>query len=176
MWKTLSTKVLYKHPRLILLEDDIEMENGVIGKYLKFDENRSCVATIICVRDDGKILVQKQLAYPYNKKIFQFPGGGIGKDEDPEIGINRELSEESKIKANKVEFIGKHLLNNRRSTLMNYIYVGTDLIECVADSEPEEENMENLWMSEEEIDDLIRKGEDVEVNMLASWTFYKLRK
>jgi 8-oxo-dGTP pyrophosphatase MutT (NUDIX family) len=176
MWKKLSSKVLYEHPRLTLVEDEVEMENGITGKYLKFDDKRFCVATIICVGSDGKILVQKQLSYPYNKEIFQFPGGGVDKGEDPEVGVNRELSEESKLKAQSLKFIGKHLINNRRSTLMNYVYVGTDLVEAFSNAEPEEEEIKNIWMTESEIDDLIRKDEDIEVNMLASWTFYKLKK
>ena len=176
MWKRISTKKIFTHPRIELWEDVVELPNGEKTDYLRYDESQSCIVSVLCKREDGKILVQKQLSYPYNKDVYQFPGGRAGIDEKKEVAANRELSEESDVMAGRLELLGKHLLNNRRSTQMDYVFLGTDIKDAPSDCEPEEEDTQNIWMSVEEIDGLIRKGEDVEGNMLCAWAMYKVYK
>lgn len=170
MWKKLSSKTLFTHPRITLIEDEIELSNGSKTNYLRFD-NISNVVAVICKREDGRILMQREYAYPPNQKLFQFPGGAINLNENLEIGANRELMEESKLKANDLKFLGKFLINNRRSDAMVYVYLGTDLEESYLDSDIEEE-IENFWFSEEEITAMIREGKIIEQDALAGWAMY----
>ena len=173
MWKKLSSKTLFAHPRITLIEDEIELSNGQKTNYLRFG-NISNVVAVICKRGDGKILMQREYAYPPNQKLFQFPGGAIHLDENLEIGANRELMEESKLKANDLQFLGKFLINNRRSDAMTYIYLGTDLEESYLDSDMEEE-IENFWFSEEEITAMVRERKIIEQDALAGWAMYLCR-
>ena len=170
MWNKLSSKTLFAHPRITLIEDEIELSNGDKTNYLRFD-NINNVAAVICKREDGRILMQREYAYPPNQKLFQFPGGAINPDEDLAFGANRELMEESKIKANNLQFLGKFLINNRRSDAMVYIYLGTDLEESYLDSDIEEE-IENFWFFEDEITAMIREGKIIEQDALAGWAMY----
>ncbi|MFZ5391879.1 MAG: NUDIX hydrolase [Patescibacteria group bacterium] len=170
MWNKLSSKILFTHPRITLIEDEVELSNGDKTNYLRFD-NISNVAAVICKREDGKILMQREYAYPPNQKLFQFPGGAINLDENFENGANRELMEESKIKANNLQFLGKFLINNRRSDAMVYVYIGTGLEESYLDSDIEEE-IENFWFSKEEITAMIREGKIIEQDALAAWAIY----
>ncbi len=170
MWNKLSSKTLFSHPRITLIEDEVELSNGQKTNYLRFD-NISNVVAVIGKREDGKILMQREYAYPPNQKLFQFPGGAINLNENLESGANRELREESKLKANNLKFLGKFLINNRRSDAMVYTYLGTDLVESYLDSDIEEE-IENFWFSEEEITDMIREGKIIEQDALASWAMY----
>ena len=52
MWKRLKTTVLYKHPRLTLVEDDIQLPNGRVVQYLKFADGLDAV-TIICIKNNN---------------------------------------------------------------------------------------------------------------------------
>jgi len=73
MWRTLSSKEIFNHPRLTLVEDEIMLPNGTKTTYLKYKDSGIRGATIICQRDDNKILLSKEYSYPPNKILFQFP-------------------------------------------------------------------------------------------------------
>jgi ADP-ribose pyrophosphatase len=171
MWKTVSSKEIFNHPRLTLIEDEIILPNGHRINYLKDKDNGGCAVTIITKRD-GKILIQREYSYPPNQKLFQFPGGAVPAGEEPEIGANRELMEEMGFRANKLELLGSYLINNRRSKKKMYVYVGTDLVEEALDADPEED-IESFWFSEDEIATMIKNGDIINVHSLASWCLYK---
>jgi ADP-ribose pyrophosphatase len=172
MWKTLSSKEIFKHPRLTLIEDDVLLPDGIKIKYLKYKDDGGCAVTIIAKRDDGKILIQREYSYPPNQKIFQFPGGAVSPDEKPEIGANRELMEEMNYKAKNLKLLGSYLINNRRTAAKMYIYLAKNLEEASLE-EDKEEDIESFWFSEEEITKMIRGGKIINCHTLAAWSLYK---
>lgn len=172
MWKILSSKPLFRHPRLSLIEDEVELPNGSKTSYLKYDDDGSCGATVIAKRDDGKILLQREYSHPTGKKLYQFPGGHVPAGETPEVGANREFMEEAGLKSNNLQLLGKYYLNHRRSTAMMHVYLATDLQEAFKKGDPEEE-IESFWYDEKEIDEMIRKGEIINSTVLAAWSLYK---
>ena len=172
MWKTVSSKEIFKHHRLTLIEDEVLLPNGKKIDYLKFKDDGSSSATIICKREDGKILLSKEISYPINKKLYQFPGGNVLANENIKSGANRELAEETDLKAYNLELIGSYLSNNRRSTRKMYVFLATNLSETKTEGDIEEE-IENFWFSEKEIEKMIKKGEIVNCHLLASWALYK---
>ena len=139
MWKTVSSKEVFNHPRLILVEDEVILPNGVKTTYLKYKDDGRCAVTVVAKRDDGKILLQTEYSYPPNQKLFQFPGGHVPHGEKPEVGANRELMEEADLMANKLELLGSYLTNNRRSAKKMLVYLATDLQEKSLDGDPEED-------------------------------------
>lgn len=153
----------------------MELPNGKKTDYLKFKDDGACAATVICRREDGKILVQKEYSHPPRQRLFQFPGGLIPAEEKIEVGANRELMEEAGLKANKLELIGSYLPNNRRSSMKFYIYIGTKPEEASLEGD-DEEDIESFWFSESEIDGMIKKGKIINVHLLAAWAYYKLKK
>lgn len=171
MWKLLSTKEVFTHPRLTLNEDKVELPDGSKTIYLKYKDSGDC-ATIICKKPDGTILLQKEYSYPPNQLLFQFPGGYIPKNENLKIGANRELMEESGFKAKKLSLIGSYLINNRRSASKMFVYLAIDLTKK---SQPgdREEIIENYWFSEKQIETMIKGGKIINNNLLASWALYK---
>lgn len=175
MWKTISSKEIFSHPRLTLIEDEIILPNGVIIDYLRYKDDGSCAVTIIAKRKDGKILLQKEYSYPPNQKLFQFPGGAVPAGEEPEVGANRELMEEMGFRANKLELLGSYLMNNRRSSMKMYLYVATDLVEESLDADPEED-IESFWFLENEISEMIKNGDIINCHALAAWCLYEIRK
>lgn len=171
MWKTISSKEIFNHTRLTLIEDEIILPNGKKTNYLKHKDDGSCCVTIIA-KKEGKILIQKEYSYPPNQKLFQFPGGGVPNGEKLEIGANRELAEEMGLKANNLELLGSYLMNNRRSAKKMYVYLATDLIKKSLTSDPEED-IESFWFSEDEISSMIKNGDIINNHSLASWCLYK---
>ncbi len=173
MWKKIASKILLDHPRLKVLEDEVELPNGHTTKYLKFDSRGNAV-TIIAINNEGKILLQKEYSYPPNEDLYQFPGGFVPNGEELSEGANRELMEEADLKANNLIVLGSYYMNNRKSDSKMYVYVGSDLQKESLPGDLEE-NIQSYWLSENEIEDLIKKGEIKNYTALAAWSLYKLR-
>lgn len=173
MWKQLSSKEIFTHPRLTIIEDRVMLPNGTETDYIKFKETGNTV-TIICKNLENKILLQTEYSYPPNKEILQFPGGFIPNGEDLVQGANRELMEEEGIKANNLFLLGSYLSNNRRSNSRMYVYLGTQLEKQSLPADAEE-IISSQWFTEEEIDHLIATNQIINSNVLAAWLLYKFK-
>lgn len=173
MWKTLSSKEIFSHPRLTLIEDEVLLPSGLQTSYLTFKKTGNC-ATVICRDDQGRILLQKEYSYPSRCDHFQFPGGNVPLGEDIAEGANRELMEEVKLKANKLTLLGLFLLNDRRTDAKSYVFLAENLEKSERDQDPEEE-IENRWVTPSEIERMIISGEIIALDILAAWTLYKLK-
>ncbi len=68
--------------------------------YWKFFNPETFGARIMLTHQGKVLLVQHR-----NSKFWNLPGGGINKNEDPEIGTLRELYEETKIKIDKADYL-----------------------------------------------------------------------
>ncbi len=175
-WKTLSSKIIYTHPYIMLIEDEIILPNGKKTIWLKYYERTGKSVTIICQNNRGKILVQKEYSYPIRKKIYQFPGGYIKVDEDPIIGAKNELLEETGFIPSSLTHLGYYFANDRRSDSKVYVFLAKDLNKGNMQRDPEEEDNELFWFSEDEIDLMINRGDIVQNNFLSSWQLYKVYK
>jgi ADP-ribose pyrophosphatase len=172
-WKTLSSKKIFEHPFITLIEDEVELPSGVRTNWLKFTERTGCSATIICQRADGKILVQEEYIYPVDKKILQFPGGYIDPDKEPEDGAKKELKEETGFIAGVLNHLGSYLFNDRRSDALVHVFLATDLKKGVSERDPGEKYNKIYWFTEEKIDEFISKGKINQCNFLSCWMIYK---
>ncbi len=173
MWKKLASKILLDHPRLKVLEDEVELPSGQRIQYVKFDSTANAV-TIIAVNQEGRILLQKEYSYPPNEELYQFPGGSVPHGEELLKGANRELMEEADLKANNLIELGSYYMNNRKSNSKMYVYVGSDLEKKSLPADLEED-IQSYWFSESEIEDLIKRGEIKNYTVLAAWSLYKLK-
>ncbi len=173
MWQTLSSKEVFSHPRLSIIEDEILLPNGKKTSYIKFKENGNAV-TIICRNQEGKILLQKEYSYPSNQDLYQFPGGAVPLDESIESGANRELMEEAKLFSHSLKLLGSYLVNNRRSNTKMFVFLATNTEERSL-PEDEEEVIQSFWFDESELDRMIIDDKVINTHTLASWTLYKLK-
>lgn len=176
MWKILNTKKIFEHSRVTLVEDDVLLPSGHETKYLKFEYEQNGV-TVIAKNPKGEILISKQYSHPMQKTLWQFPGGGVSLDESPEIGASRELVEETEYRAKKLSFLGDYYMNVRRSTQKMFVYLATDIIEdTTLEKEIEEADIENFWLTENKIDQMIVDNKIDNNHILSSWALYKAHK
>lgn len=172
-WRKLSEKLLLKHPRISIYEDEVELPSGKRTNYLRFT-NRGDAAQVIVVNDSGKILVQKEYSYPPNEWLYQFPGGKIDEHESPADGAKRELAEESQYSADLTD-IGWFYVDNRRTDSKFHVYKAVNIKPISTHIPDDEEEFEHYWFSEQEIDLLIKDGEIKNYSFLAAWALYKAR-
>ncbi len=170
-WKKISSKKIFEHPRIALIEDTVVLPNKHETKYLKFGTKNDCV-TVIPRKKDGKLLIEREYSYPPNVVMFQFPGGGIQDSETLEMAANRELMEEVSYEATKLTKIGEYYTNNRRSSQKMHVFLGEQLKKKSLVGDVEEE-IKTSWVEEKEIEKMIRRGEIVNANLLASWSLLK---
>ncbi len=175
MWKKLGTKILFKHPRITLVEDKIKLQNGNIVPYLRFIENNIASVTIICFQDD-LVLVQSEYSYPTGEILYQFPGGKVEKNENIKKAAKREILEESGINIKHISEIGWYYVNNRRSDLKMHVFLSQDFTFCKKKGGDEEEDISSEWLSIAKIDKLITNGKIVNFSFLAAWSLFKNRK
>jgi hypothetical protein len=74
--------------------------------------------------------------------------------------------EEADLRANNLIELGSYYINNRKSDQKMHVYLGSDL---QAESLPGdlEEDIQSYWVSEDEIEDLIKKGE-IKITVIAT--------
>lgn len=174
-WKKLNQRTLFEHPRLKVYEDDVLLPDGSKTSYVHFGTQKvTNSVAIIAVRDDGKILLQKELSYPVGEFLWQWPGGGIEAGETLEEAANRELAEEAGYEAHKLEVIGEFLTNNRRSNHRQCVVIARDLSEKSAMGDIEEA-FEYYWARPDEIQQMIASGEIINAFFLSAWTLFTTR-
>ena len=172
MYKQISSRVILDHPRLTLIEDIVELPNGKHGDYLKW-RNKGHAVTVLCRDDRGRLLVEKEYSYVPDTDLYQFPGGGIGLDERPEDGANRELVEEVGLRAGRLTLLGTCYLNHRKSDELMFVFLGEDPEPATTDVLDEYEGeIQQFWMMEAEIGELIARGEIMNASMLSAWAIY----
>ncbi len=176
MWKKLSSREVFNHPRVTLIEDEVELPSGVRLTYL-YSKHIVDGATVLCRRPDGKILVQKEYSYPAGERLYQFPGGLLLPGESVETGANRELMEEAGYRANRLTPIGDYYYDHRKSKGRMLVFLGESLEEASLPPDPEEEGaIESFWFTEEEIETMIKSGKIENSRFLSAWCLYQVGK
>lgn len=174
IWKKIGSKIVFDHPRLRLAEDHVIMQDGQETNYLvllDYPDHPLVIAT----REDGKILVTREHAYPINEYLWQFPEGNMDPGEEPEAAAARELAEETGYTAKNFRKIGDNLHWHRRDTARSLIYIATDAYELKDKpaADIEEQGIEVHWLDESEIWDMIVSGKIIQKNALAAWATYQ---
>lgn len=105
---------------------------------------------------------------------MEFPGGRCEDNEAVEASARREAEEEVGVYPQTLENLGRFLQNARRSAHYSHVFLGTDLDMRSSSPEPVE-FIEWSWHAEQEIDEMIRRGEIEEVILLAARALYKNR-
>jgi len=174
-WKFINRKLLLDHPRMKIVEDEVELPNGKYTTYIRQNPTNHYSMAAIAINDKNEILLQKEYSYPPDDVMYQLPGGHADNDEDIIEATNRELSEESGYIASDCKVIGSFYVDNRRSDSKQYVVVCKNLKEHKLQHD-DEEFIENYWVSYDAIKDLIKNGEITNINMLAAMQIFDLCK
>ena len=135
MWKTLSSKIVFKNPWWQARRDRFETHTGKKGDYYFIDIKES--SYIIPVKGN-KIIFEKQYRYPIKKCTIELPGGSVKKGSNPRKAAEEELREELGYKAKRLERIGKFIPYNGVSSEICSVFLASDLKFVGADQEETE--------------------------------------
>lgn len=173
-WRKISSRHILDHPRMQLVEDEVELPSGKKIQYLRQEYSGRGGGIVICRKGD-KILVQREYSYPVDEILWQFPGGKIEADETPEQAATRELAEESGIKAENAKCIGWFYPDNRRTNARLFV-VECDYVTDDEKARPDDtEFIKSEWIENGQISQMIRRGEVRNYAMLAAWGMLQSR-
>ena len=162
------------HPRLKVVEDTVKLPSGKKTDYLRFEKSGTA-PTAIVENEEKKFLVVREYFYVTNEWFFLLPGGYAEGEEESEVGIRRELEEETGVEVGELNLIGSFYSDIRRCSVQVPVFWAKKLFEN--DPKPDdEEQIEKYWMSEEEIDQLIKEDKFRNSFSLAAWAVFKCSK
>ncbi len=171
-WKKIRTIELFKHSRISLVEDTVELPNGKETQYLRY-ESLPDYATII-VRADGNIAFIREYSYPLDQFLLQFPEGSIELGESALMCARRELKEEAGLASTTIQELTNSPADHRRSTVWQHVMLAEEAYEVEkTGGDTEEQGTETVWVPEAEVDQLIATGKLMQRNALAAWAIYR---
>jgi len=174
-WKFIQREVLLEHPRMMIVEDTVELSDGSEMTYLREAPTNDYSVAVMAFNESGELLIQREFSYPPDEVLYQLPGGHSKQDEDIMEVANRELSEESGYAARNCRVIGSFYVNNRRSNRKQFVVVCEDLYQEKL-AQDKEEFIESEWVSMVRLTQLVKDGLIVNMNMLAALELYRAAK
>ncbi len=166
--KKIDGEVIYEGKIIDVYKDRVMLPDGRITfrEYIKH-----CKASCIMAKlPNGKFLIEKQFRYPYQEVLYEFPAGKCDENEDPLNTAVRELEEETGYKASKVTYVGKMYPSCAYTDEVIYLYFAEDLRKTSQNLD-ENENVEVLEMTSEEILKLVKDGELKDAKSLCLLTY-----
>ena len=134
-WTTLSTTSVYESPWIEVKKSDILTPTGKPGIYSVVHFKNFAIG-IVPIDKDRNIWLVGQYRYPVNAYSWEIPEGGGPLLEEPIQSAQRELMEETGIKANEWKELMRMHLSNSATNEYAIVYLASDL--SFHDAEPEE--------------------------------------
>lgn len=123
-WQKLSSRYLVKEKWATLRVDTCKLQNGEIKDDYYVLEYPDW-ANAIAVSADNKLILVRQYRHAADIISLEVPGGVIEAGEDPEIGVRRELLEETGYSFEHCELIATLYPNPATSTNRTFTYLLT---------------------------------------------------
>jgi 8-oxo-dGTP pyrophosphatase MutT (NUDIX family) len=168
-----GSREVYRNEWLTLREDDIRRTDGSTGIYSVID--KPAYALVIPCDGDRFHLVE-QFRYPLGMRRWEFPQGnapGLG-DLDPIELANRELREETGLRAASMELLGTLDVAPGMTSQRGRVFLATELTEGEHDREHEEQDMHSEWFSRAQLEQMIRDGDITDAQSIAAWALLLL--
>ena len=133
-WTTVSSRPVYENPWIAVREDQVLRPDGLPGIYgVVHFKNRA--VGVLPVDERGGVWLVGQYRYPLHAYSWEIPEGGCPESEAPEETAQRELREETGLRAGRLELVATAHLSNSVSDEVGYVFRATDLTQ--GDLDPE---------------------------------------
>jgi len=133
-WTTRSTRLVYENPWIRVREDQVIRPDGAPGIYGVVEFKNNAVG-VLPVDDHGRVWLVGQYRYPLHAYSWEIPEGGGPTGEPPESTAERELREETGLRAANLELVATVHLSNSVSDELGFIFRATGLAQGEHDPE-----------------------------------------
>jgi ADP-ribose pyrophosphatase len=170
-WKTLSSELKYDNAWISITEHKVINPAGNDGIYGVIHFKNKAVA-VIPLDEENNTWIVGQYRYPLHSYEWEVPEGGSPEHEEPEFTAQRELEEETGLKASSVQLILRMQLSNSVSDEISYSYVARGLT-FSATSPDETEQLQITKLPFEEVYQMAMDGKIKDALSVAS--IFKLK-
>lgn len=138
-WRTHRATEVYRNPWITVTEYQVTRPDGAPGLYGVVDPGDN--ATIVALSADGLVWMIKDFIYPIQRRAWVLPSGAVEAGEDPLTAAQRELLEETGVRAARWERLGAFYLSPGILPQRSYLYLARDLAVGAAQREGAEQAM-----------------------------------
>lgn len=126
-WETVTTREVYENNWISVREDSVIRPDGEAGIY-GIVHFKNLAIGILAV-EDGDIYLVGQYRYPLDIYSWEIPEGGCPEGEEPLAAAQRELEEETGLRAANWERLGEAHLSNSVTDELAIWFLATELTE-----------------------------------------------
>ena len=138
-WKKINSQIVFENDWMTVRDDQVINPGGGENQYGHVHFKNKAVA-IVPLDDDMNTWLVGQDRYTLNTFTWEIPMGGAPLTEDPLIAANRELKEETGLRASRWSRIMNLHTSNSITDEEGIVYVAQGLTQ----GEPEFEETENI--------------------------------
>ncbi|WP_347549769.1 NUDIX hydrolase [Pseudalkalibacillus hwajinpoensis] len=155
--KTLSSKTIYQGRIIDLRVEDVELPNGKQSKRELIDHPGA--VAVIAVTPNDKIIAVRQYRKALGKAIVEIPAGKLELGEKPELTAVRELEEETGYTCESLDKIISFYTSPGFANELVHLYVAKGLEKSGEQSTDEDEFLDVLHLSIEEMEEMLQTEE-----------------
>jgi ADP-ribose pyrophosphatase len=134
--RVLSSRRAYEGKIVSVRVDRVVLPDGHEASREVVEHNQA--VAIVPVADDGRVLFVRQYRLPAGRVMLEVPAGSLDGDEAPEAAAQRELQEETGVRAGRMERIGGFWVAPGYCTEYIHVYLARDLTEDRLDGDEDE--------------------------------------
>jgi 8-oxo-dGTP pyrophosphatase MutT (NUDIX family) len=125
-WTRHARRVAYENPWIVVWHDEVTTPDGGPGIYgvVHF---RNTASGVVVLDDSDQLLLVGQHRYTLDAYSWEIPEGGVAPDEEPLDGIQRELREETGVRAREWRQIAAFALSNSVTDERGTLWLATGL-------------------------------------------------
>jgi 8-oxo-dGDP phosphatase len=168
-----ASREVYRSRWLTMREDQIRRLDGSYGSYGVIDKPDYA---LVIARDGDRFCLVEQFRYPLGLRRWEFPQGTAPDlvDVEPAVLAERELREETGLRAESMVFLGLLDVAAGMSSQRGRVFLATGITEGQHEREHEEQDMHSAWFSRGELEQMIVDGEITDAQSIAAWALFLL--
>jgi 8-oxo-dGTP pyrophosphatase MutT (NUDIX family) len=133
-WRTLNQREVYDNPWISVRHDEVLRPDGQPGVYgMVHFKNRAI--GVLPLDEDGYTWLVGQYRYTLREYSWEIPEGGCPAEEEPLAAAQRELLEETGLRAARWQLLGRAHLSNSVSDEEAFYFLATGLTQGEAQPE-----------------------------------------
>ncbi len=164
-WKILSSEYLIKRPWLTARRDVVELPDGRINKEYYVLEYPTWI-NVTAITKEGQMILVRQYRHALGQTNFEIVAGVVEQGEAPLEAAKRELLEEAGYGGGEWREISLISANPSTTTNLTHCFLATGVEKVSGQHLDATEDIEVYLFSQEEVKDMIRRGDFVQSLML----------
>ena len=158
-WKTLRKRTIYnQNPWLVVELHAVELPDGRVIPDWPWVKTPDYI-NVVAVTEDDTYLCFRQTKYGIQGETLAVIGGYLNPGEQPQTAAIRELREETGYEASEWIDLGHYLVDPNRGVATGYLFLAREARRVTTPDSDDLEEQRLLFLSREELESALAKGE-----------------